>query len=943
MKKYTMHVLSHTHWDREWYQSFQGYRRRLVFQMDAMMDLLEKRPTFPAFHLDAQTSVLFDYLQIRPDQRARLAKHVRSGRILVGPWFTMPDESLLSAESIIRNLQLGCRHCREWGAKPSPIGWLSDIFSHISQLPQILAGFGYDNAFMHHGTPCTGDETTEMVWEGADGTETLILKAYPWFGYQDFLQLRYRTRDELRDWERKKIALASTNILLGLDGNDHEPAKWDTPEVIARMNKLFAQTRVVHSTMPRYLAALRKALGKNWQRGRKRFVGELRTPSKIGNWNGLTNGTGSSRLPLKQANDAQEILLARLAEPFNAWATLLGGEPQHNYLDLAWQYLFLNHPHDSICGCSIDQPHRDMLYRFDQSRMLAQDSLEASIQEIGDRINLSGFSDADYAVTVFNPCGVLAGTVNRFSFEIPSALVAQKRAQGLVPVLLSVGGKPAHYDILQVERTVTAQPFMYQDRGMSPAIWRRAFAVDRYHVASISCIPPLGYSTYGIAFRKPIKQKPASKRANVVVNAAQGFLENALFRLVVRKDGSVDLHDKEARATYRGIHFFENCGDAGDGWNHRYPTNDTVILSTNKKSRSKVRITKEYEGALTASLKVSFSLRVPADLATKSASVKRNTARSRKSVWLPIETVFTMDAVTPRIHCRTTVNNTARRHRLRVLFPTNRKTNVWFGDTACDIVRRNIKLRNTTGWNEHDREENIIKNFAAVCDKRAGLAVITKGINEAAVQDKPSRPIALTLFRGFIERLMNQETEDSLLPGKLTMEYALVPFVPQWSAPPANLLWEVERFKFPLPSYTRPASGAPVDETLLPPYNEKNPPQPAPSVGTNLIPPSKKLAAILATRPKLTRDLPPAGSLLILSDNLTLSTVKTSEDGTAIIARLWNPHTRSVKGFLRPMFKFSRVSQTDLLEKPCARLAVKDKSIPLALRAKEILTIRFDR
>jgi len=240
----------------------------------------------------------------------------------------MPDEAHLSGESIIHNLQLGHRLCREWGTKPMPIGWLSDIFSHISQMPQILMGFGLDCAFAHHGTPCTEDERTEMVWEGADGTTILLIKAYPWFGYQDFLQMRYRTPAELRNYEAKKIKLATTNILLGLDGNDHEPAKWDTPEVIARVNRFFARTRAVHSSMPKFLAALRRALGPDWTRGRPRFVGELRTPAKVGNWDGLTNGTGSSRLPLKQANDTVEILLSRLAEPLNAWATLVGGESQ---------------------------------------------------------------------------------------------------------------------------------------------------------------------------------------------------------------------------------------------------------------------------------------------------------------------------------------------------------------------------------------------------------------------------------------------------------------------------------------------------------------------------------------------------------------------------------------------------------------------------------------
>src|ERR1051325_6008079 len=114
--------------------------------------------------------------------RARLARHVASGRAIIGPWFTMPDEVHLSGESMIRNLVYGIRLCREWKAKPMPIGWVSDIFSHISQFPQILRGFGIDCAFLHHGT--SGDrETSEMVWEGADGSAVLLLKAYPETGY----------------------------------------------------------------------------------------------------------------------------------------------------------------------------------------------------------------------------------------------------------------------------------------------------------------------------------------------------------------------------------------------------------------------------------------------------------------------------------------------------------------------------------------------------------------------------------------------------------------------------------------------------------------------------------------------------------------------------------------------------------------------------------------
>jgi alpha-mannosidase len=475
--------------------------------------------------------------------------------------------------------------------------------------------------------------------------------------------------------------------------------------------------------------------------------------------------------------------------------------------------------------------------------------------------------------------------------------------------------------------------------------------MDRYHVAAADQIPALGYKTWTIAFEGSASFQLANKKdgqagSSPYLHCARHSLENEFVRLLVRKDGRIDLYDKPTRTWYRGLHFFEDCGDAGEGWNHIYPTRDTVVLSTDANSRGKARVALGHQSPLTASIKVSLSMRVPSDLVVETSDKpqrKATTSRSRKFVTLPIETTFTLDAGSRRVDCRTTISNTARCHRVRAIFPTNRKTNVWFGDNAFDTVRRNIKLRDTTGWNEREREECPIKDFVAACDSRAGLAVLTKGLYEAAVQDNRSRSIALTLFRGFVERLFFENTQDSLLLGELAMEYALLPFTPERGAPPATIYGEIDRYKLALPTYTRPSSGEPVDIVTLPPYSETNPPQPAPSVGTEVITPSPELAAILKARPKLACDLPPTGSLLELGAPLALSTIKTSEDGTAIIVRVWNPDTRPAKSFLRPAFAFSRVSKTDLLEKPVAKLAAHGQTIPLTLRAKEVVTIRLEK
>ena len=76
-----IHVVSHTHWDREWYLTHEQFRFRLVALIDRLLDLLDADPDYKYFHLDGQTIVLEDYLEIRPEQRARLRRMIEAGRI----------------------------------------------------------------------------------------------------------------------------------------------------------------------------------------------------------------------------------------------------------------------------------------------------------------------------------------------------------------------------------------------------------------------------------------------------------------------------------------------------------------------------------------------------------------------------------------------------------------------------------------------------------------------------------------------------------------------------------------------------------------------------------------------------------------------------------------------------------------------------------------------
>src|SRR6266852_5065198 len=176
-------LVPHTHWDREWYQTFQQFRIRLVHAVDKLLDILERDPDFSHFMLDGKTIVLDDYLEARPEQEERLKRHTRSGRISVGPWYVQPDEFLVSGESLVRNLQIGLQRAAEFG-DPMRVGYVPDCFGHIAQLPQILRGFGIDSAVFWRGVGAD-TQKSEFDWVAPDGTRVLVVHLASPRGYSN--------------------------------------------------------------------------------------------------------------------------------------------------------------------------------------------------------------------------------------------------------------------------------------------------------------------------------------------------------------------------------------------------------------------------------------------------------------------------------------------------------------------------------------------------------------------------------------------------------------------------------------------------------------------------------------------------------------------------------------------------------------------------------------
>ena len=123
MENVVVHIISHSHWDREWYLPFESHRMQLVELFDNLFDLFENDPEFKSFHLDGQTIVLDDYLEIRPENRDKVQRYIDEGKLKIGPFYILQDDYLISSEANVRNTLIGQAECAKWG-KSTQIGSL---------------------------------------------------------------------------------------------------------------------------------------------------------------------------------------------------------------------------------------------------------------------------------------------------------------------------------------------------------------------------------------------------------------------------------------------------------------------------------------------------------------------------------------------------------------------------------------------------------------------------------------------------------------------------------------------------------------------------------------------------------------------------------------------------------------------------------------------------
>jgi alpha-mannosidase/mannosylglycerate hydrolase len=750
------HYVPSSHWDREWYDSFQGFRMRLVPMLDELFETMDNNPAYTSFTMDGQVIPAYDYLEIRPEKLAMVQQFARDGRFILGPWYVLPDEWLVCGESIIRNLQMGKSFAVKLGATPSRVGFVCDIFGHTGQLPQIFDQMNIPSAFVWRGTNET-DWKCNFNWKAPDGTVIPTFR-FEKIGYCTF-SLKYRTGESTEEkvghivefvlFEEERSPVWP---LLLFDGCDHQTIEPTINTLIEMANKRLEPRgiQIIHSTLDNYTNDLLKDRAKI----NKTISGELRDSGKFpesSDHQWLIPGVLSSRIYLKQRNAACEDELCLWAEPFSAFAAELGNEYPIGYLNASWKHLIENHPHDSICGCSIDQVHQDMIYRFDQSLGISSRLTSQALKTITAAASPKELSDTSFVVGVFNATSEDINEPVDIDIPMPEDWPYKFREffgyeDKYSFKLRNARGEEVPYQLVAQTRDKKDIHFNYRNIVSLTAPMK---------------VPAFGYTTFTV---EPIK---GPTRYLGSMKVSHGAIENEVLHVQAESNGTITVTDKRSGRKFEQLLTFEDRADIGDGWYHGVAVNDQTYFST----ASGADVAVIADGISKATLRITVVMNIPKRFDFHIME------RTGETAPLKIVSDITLRKGSDRVEVTTVVENTILDHRVRVLFPTNLKGDTYICDSAFDCVERPVALADdNNSRRELDVETRPQVTWTAFSDGKTGLAIVSRGQPESAVINTPERPIALTLFRAFGRGAFLDGNPGGQIQGTLTFRYEIVPF-----------------------------------------------------------------------------------------------------------------------------------------------------------------------
>ena len=896
--KRKIHVIPHSHWDREWYFTTSRSKVYLMKDLGDVLNTLENDPEFKYFMVDAQGSLLDDYIKWRPQDKERISKLVNEGRLVIGPWYTQTDQLVISGESIVRNMYYGMKRCESFG-KYMNVGYVPDSFGQSGNMPQIYRQFGIEDTLFWRGVSDDMVEHTDYNWRGDDGS--VVFTTQIPFGYYIGGNIPEAPEENEEFWQKECLEKAggrsATRHIYFPNGFDQAPVRTNLPQLVKERNEKDPENEYVISCIEDYIKDV-----KSENPELEEVQGEL----VIAKHMRIHKSIFSSRSDLKVMNTQIQNYVTNVMEPLLTISYNLGNEYPHEAVAEIWKLLFENAAHDSIGSCISDTANEDVYVRYKQARDIAVNLVELHSRLISTNVK----NDADMTFTV----------LNTLPQKRKDTVIVKTYVPGGKFAIIDENGNDVEYTIIK-SRDLTDY-VLSQTIMLDPS--RKFYVPDQVLEVTMAIkandVPALGYVQYSIDSKKDSHKETVDKKV----------LENKYYTIEVEENGSLTIVDKANNVTYKNQGILVENGDDGDSFNYSPPRKDMEVFSNESKCTVKISGSDIYDQA-----EIHFDMVVPADLDER--------AEGKVSVTMPVDMTVALRKDSKVIDFNVKVDNKGLSHRLCVLFNSQIVSAFNYADQQFGLIKRpnyyekemklymesmNNKTEKKAGiqelanwandqstWQEPPISIEPTQSYVSLTDGKTGIAVIPQGVREYEVLDDSK--IRLTLFRtyGFMgkENLIYR-------PGRASGERII-------ETPAAQLLKEME-FNFGFTSYAGDINDSDID-TLAKQYN------------TNLevYTYAEFLnGRLIFSQREIEGQNAKIHSLFETEGNLVVSAVKKAEEDDGYIIRLYNgKNHKNLDDKIKFNFDIKEAYYTNLKEEKTEEIKVENNTISV----KELSHCKF--
>lgn len=695
MKNY--HVITHTHWDREWYFTKEETKVLLRQHMLDLFDYLETDPNL-IYILDGQSVMIDDFLELAPEYEETLRKYIQSGSIRVGPWYTQTDLMLTRGESIARNLFYGLKTAREYTENPMLVGYAPDTFGHNAQMPQVYNNFGIESSFFWQGVSLELSKNANFEWTALDGTKIYghSLSA----GYQGGKYLLNDIEDlkeRISIIEEKYNTYGTFNNILVMNGHDQMPVQRDLREIMNLYNTTH-DGQMINTDFESYLESILENETLDKVKGELYDAEFTRVHKTI----------SSTRMDIKLLNTYVEDKIYNVLEPLSVIAYQCNIPYPHELIEKALKLLFGAHAHDSLGGCNTDEVNEMIYYRLYEAKELVDNQIDITLRQIGLYYEREGFD---------------AFVVNQLPYK-KEHVNTQLELQTITPdfKIYDAFGEELSYQIVEqnlidmgeIDRQVLA-------RRLDIKRYITLISIKLKNVPALSLVP-----------LKIVEHTSQETQYYETRN----YIENKYYQIDF--DKKLRLKNKVSDEILDDFIFIENNGDGGDGYDYSPIKDDWIIGAENLQlvSIEEIIIGEHFEKVI-----LNYVQAIPKDEEERIARGCSVNQKYRISI--------TLYRDEPEIYVSINLKNKAKDQRTRLGIKVLAKermhviSDCQFGNQSRPSVNPNLTLWEQKNWVEKPVSIEHFETYVTLAHENTFYA---RGLKEYEMQEDT---LYFTLFRSF--------------------------------------------------------------------------------------------------------------------------------------------------------------------------------------------------